>query len=367
MNKTTNGQDNNETSAAAKVAVIKLGQDVHAASVVVTVQMDGCPPQPAQRIATAKYLGWVRMLQQRHPHAQIHACYEAGPCGYWLHRELTQLGVRNDVVAPVALNGRRKNDARDSRALGEQLDRYVRGHRHAFSPVKVPTPAQEQERGLLRHRTRLARTLARAAQQGRSLMLLEGLRVRGDWWGQRRWPELAATLPGWLRDLLGDLQAQAKLLQGQIRTLEAKIEALAETRKVAAPRGVGTRTWLTLALEVVDWSRFDNRRQVASYTGLCPGEFSSGESRREGSIDKHGNRRVRHALIEAVWRLVRWQPDYPPLERLRAAQGSRARRRAVVAVARRLAIDLWRLATGQTTPEKVGLAAPGISCVAAAA
>lgn len=365
MTTNTNVEKANTNLASAKVEVIKLGQDLHAASVVVTVQMDGCPPQPAQRIATEKYLGWVRLAQQRHPEARIVSCYEAGPCGYWLHRELTALGVINYVVAPVALNGRRKTDARDSRALCEQLDRYGRGHRQAFSPVKVPTPQQEQERSLLRHRSRLGRTLAHAAQQGRSLLLLEGLRVRGDWWGQRRWPELAATLPGWLRDLLVDLQAQVQLLHGQIRTLETKIAALAETRKVAAPRGVGTRTWLTLALEVVDWSRFDNRRQVASYTGLCPGEFSSGERRREGSIDKHGNRRVRHALIEAVWRLWRWQPDYPPLERLRAAQGSRARRRAVVAVARRLAIDLWRLATGQTTAARVGLAGTGIPGVTA--
>jgi transposase len=356
MNPTTNNQDSNETSAAAKVAVIKLGQDVHAASVVVTMQMDGCPPQPAQRIATEKYLGWVRLAQQRHPEARIVSCYEAGPCGYVLHRQLTALGVTNYVVAPVALNGRRKTDARDSRALCDQLDRYVRGHRQAFSPVQVPTPAQEQERALLRHRTRLGRTLAHAAQQGRGLMLLEGLRMRGDWWGVRRWPELAASLPAGLRALLADLQAQAQLLHAQIRELDARIEALAQTRQVAAPRGLGTRTWLTLALEVIDWNRFDNRRQVASYTGLCPGEFSSGERRREGSIDKHGNRRVRQALIEAVWRLCQWQPDYPPLERLRAAQGSRARRRAVVAVARRLAIDLWRLATHQTTPEKVGLA-----------
>ena len=110
-------------------------------------------------------------------------------------------------------------------------------------------------------------------------------------------------------------------------------------------------------LEVIDWSRFQNRRQVASYTGLCPGEHSTGQTRRELSIDKHGNRRVRRALIEAAWRLLLWQPDYPPLQKVRAAQSSRGRKRAIVAVARRLAIDLWRLATGQTTREKVGLAA----------
>jgi transposase len=337
--------------------VIKLGQDLHAASVVVTVQLDGCPPRPTQRISTENYVEWVRRLMQQHPQARVFACYEAGPCGYWLHRELERLGVTNYVVAPVALNGRRKTDARDSRALTEQLDRYVRGHRHAFAVVKVPTPEQEQERALVRQRAALVKTLARVGHQGRSQCLLQGLRVRGRWWGPRRWPELARTLPPWLRDLLSDLQAQARLVHGQILAVEKKIAALAAAKAVQAPRGIGALTWLTLGLEVVDWSRFTNRRQVASYTGLCPGEYSSGERRREGSIDKHGNRRVRHALIEAVWRLYRWQPDYPPLARLRAVPGSRARRRAVVAVARRLAIDLWRLASGQTTREKVGLAA----------
>lgn len=354
MNNNTDTKVTN--SASAKVEMINLGQDLHAAHVVVAVQLDGCPPQPAQRIATEKYVGWVKGLQEKYPGAAIHACYEAGPCGYWLHRELTRLGVKNYVVAPVALNGRRKTDKRDARALGEQLDRYRRGHGHAFSPVAVPTPEQEQDRALLRHRKALLRALARCAQQGRSLLLLQGQRIRGRWWQPRRWEELKATLPAWQVKLLHDFQAQAQLLHGQILAQDKAIAALGKAKQVQAPYGVGVLTWLTLLLEVVNWERFRNRRQVASYTGLCPGEHSSGNDRRELSIDKHGNRRVRTMLVEAAWRLSMFQPDYPPLQKLREAQGVRARKRAIVAVARRLAIDLWRLATGQTTSEKVGLA-----------
>src|SRR5690606_23472001 len=88
-------------------------------------------------------------------------------------------GVTNYVVAPVALNGRRKTDKLDARALVEKLDRFVRGHTRAFSPVKVPTPEQEQDRALVRHRQALVKSLARCAQQGRSQLLLQGLRVRG--------------------------------------------------------------------------------------------------------------------------------------------------------------------------------------------
>jgi transposase len=351
------GRSEKANEESVKVEVIKLGVDLHAAKAVVTTQLDGCPAQPAQKIATEEYVAWVRQLKDRHPGAKIYSCYEAGPCGYWLHRRLEQLGVENYVVAPVALNGWRKNDGRDSRALGEQLDRYVHGHKKAFSVVKVPTPEQEQDRALVRHRSALGRALARCAQQGRSLLLLQGRRVRGSWWGKRRWPELKGTLPPWLHDLLADFQAQAQLLHGQIQAAAVRIAALAKAKKINAPHGLGELTGLTLELEVLDWHRFNNRREVASYTGMCAGEFSTGESRREGSIDKRGNRRVRQALVEAVWRLLLWQPDYPPLERLRAAKGQRARKRAVVAVARRLAIDLWRLATGRTTREKVGLAA----------
>jgi transposase len=357
MNNQTNSKKITANCVSAKVETIKLGLDVHAATVVVVVQLDGCPPQPAQRIATERFVAWVQQLQARHPDAQFHACYEAGPCGYWLHRQLVARGVKNYVVAPVALNGRRKNDQRDARALGEQLDRYVRGHTHAFSPVTVPTPEQEQARALVRHRQALLKSLGRCAQQGRSLLLQQGQRVRGKWWGRRRWEELQAGLPAWLAALLADFQAQAQLLHTQILAQDKQIAALAQAKKVDAPRGIGALTWLTLLLEVIEWGRFQNRRQVASYTGLCPGEHSTGGTRRELAIDKHGNRRVRRALIEAAWRLAMWQPDYPPLAKLRAAQGPRARKRAIVAVARRLAIDLWRLATGQTTRAQVGLGA----------
>ena len=109
--------------AAETIATIKLGQDLHASQVTVVVQLDGSVPQPAQRVATERYVGWVRQLQRKYPGAAIYACYEAGPCGYWLHRSLVALGVKNYVVAPVALNGRRKTDRRDAAALCEQLER----------------------------------------------------------------------------------------------------------------------------------------------------------------------------------------------------------------------------------------------------
>ena len=92
-------------------------------------------------------------------------------------------------------------------------------------------------------------------------------------------------------------------------------------------------------------------------TGLCPGIYESDGRGKEGSINRCGIRIVRWTLVEMVWRLIIWQPQYPPVRRLATGfvKGKRARKRLVVQAARRLAIDLWRLSTGQTTPEKLGL------------
>jgi transposase len=141
-------------------------------------------------------------------------------------------------------------------------------------------------------------------------------------------------------------------LEAEVNRWTHKVVAQAPDQPI--PKGVGALTHALLAGEVLDWHRFGNRRQVASYTGLCPSEHSSGERPRQGSITKHGNPRVRHQLVEAVWRLLRWQPDYPPLKKLRAVTGKRTRKRLAVAAARRLAIDLWRINTGSMHGGEVG-------------
>jgi transposase len=135
--------------------------------------------------------------------------------------------------------------------------------------------------------------------------------------------------------------------------LTAELEKAAAVRKNERVRGVGLLSSELLDREIGDWSRFSNRRQVASYTGLCPGEDSSGDNRMSLSIDKHGNPRVRATLVELAWLLPRYQPDYKPLARWKAVfdpagkAPSAQRKKAVVALARRLAVDLWRIRTGR--------------------
>jgi transposase len=333
---------------------VKFGLDVHAEQITVCRQIEGRLPQPAQKRSWPECLAWIEAHVQAG--ARVHTCYEAGPCGYGLHRQVTALGVTNLVVAPQKWDeqGQRvKTDKRDARALCQRLDRYVLGNTEVFAVVRVPTPEQEQRRALCRQRGTLLKERQRCVVRGHGLMLHHGVQAPSGWWEPANWPKLAAALPGWLRAHVQSWQEQALRFEAEVQALQPAIEALATDQ--VQPKGMGALTTAVLDAEILDWHRFQNRRQVGSYTGLCPGEHTSGNSRRQGGVTKHGNPRVRHFLVEAAWRLVTWQPDYPPLRWLRLARGKRARKRAIVAVARRLAVDLWRIRTGQCSAGQLGL------------
>lgn len=343
-----------ERAAVQTAVTIKLGLDVHAGQITVVRQDGGLVPKPAQRKSWPELLRWVEALVAETQ--AVISCYEAGPCGYGLHRQLTAMGVTNYVVVAQRWDeqGKRvKTDARDARELCDRLDRYVRGNTKAFSVVRVPTLEQEQRRAVGRQRGSLVKERQRCVVRGHGLMLGQGIHAPTGWWEPKRWSRFQTELPEWLRVQVQTWQTQAVNLDDQITRWSLQVEQQAVGQLI--PKGVGELTAALLAGEILDWHRFANRRQVASYTGLCPSEHSSGERRRQGAVSKHGNPRVRHQLVEACWRLLQWQPDYPPLRKLRAATGTRARKRAVVAAARRLAIDLWRINTGQCTAEKLGL------------
>jgi len=193
--------------------------------------------------------------------------------------------------------------------------------------------------------------------QGKSAALLRGHSLPQDWWEPKVLPGLVTTLPA-------ELPAQLAIWQRVLLSIDAELSALTVQLQQAAPAGLplglGPMTWESLTREVGDWHRFRNRRQVASYTGLCPSEHSSGQSRLQGCINRHGNPRLRHLLIEAVWRLLKFQPHYRAIAKWHAAltalrlSGAR-KKKIVVAIARQLAVDLWRLATGRTTAAALGL------------
>lgn len=334
--------------------IVKFGLDVHAGQITACRQIGGLLPQPGQKMSWEKALGWI--AKQVGEGDRVYSCYEAGPCGYGLHRTLTAMGVINYVVAPQRWDerGKRvKTDKRDARELVDRLDRYVRGNTNVFAVVRVPTEEQEQRRSLTRQRGAVLKERNRCVLRAHGMMLAQGIRAPSEWWRPASWLCFGRTLPEWLRQQIGLWQAKAVGFEKELTELDKRVAQLSAGEEI--PKGLGALTAALLDSEILDWSRFKNRRQVASYTGLCPSEESSDEKRKQGSINKHGNPRVRHQLVEAVWRLERWQATYPPLKILLEATGTRSRKRAAVAVARRLAIDLWRIKTGQCSAQKLGL------------
>ena len=360
--RSTNSQDRGEPVSVTQINVVKLGLDVHADSIRVVRQLDHATPQPAQKFSPAQFLEWAQKQVRLAP--QVYSCYEAGPFGYGLHRQLADLGIANLVVRPQnwdELGKQVKTDKTDALALCQRLDRYVQGNRKALAVVRVPTPAEEAARWPSRQREQLLRERKRLEAQGRSLLLTQGLRVKGHWWQQKNWQPLAAQLPVGLATTLAITREIVQLVHEKVETLAAELEA------AAAPgwaKGVGALTTEVIGREIGDWQRFTNRRQVASYTGLCPSVYASGRRLVNGSITKHGNPRLRAALIELAWRLVNWQPHYPPVARWRVLLLDKKtptgrKKKAIVAIGRHLAIDLWRLATGRCRAEQLQLVVAG--------
>src|SRR5437667_5502923 len=187
-------------------------------------------------------------------------------------------------------------------------------------------------------------------------MVNYGVEPVSNWWKARTFAQL--QVPEWMKELLQNSQPILLALEEKIRALTAQLQAAAISKQ---PRGLGLLSSVVIDREIGDWRRFNNRRQVASYTGLCPGEYSSGNTRVQSCVTKHGNPRLRAALVELAWRLVRFQPKYKPSVKWRAipAKGAlatgAARKKAIVAVARQLAVDLWRIRTGQVCAETLGL------------
>src|SRR5437870_45374 len=361
-NKTTKTQAPKQVTAEAESTVkakhIKLGIDVHLDRYVVVRILDGGTPQPPQRFGPPEFLLWV--AKQIRLAEKVFTCYEAGPFGYSLHRKLEQMGVTNYVVRPRDWDeyGKKvKTDKRDAQQLALHLDRYVSGNHDTFCVVRVPSPEQEQERSISRQRESFQRERQRLAAQGRSHALYYGEHIQGEWWREAVWKTSCAQLPPIVVNLLEPLRRLIAALEVELKTRTQEVEAAAPEE---LPVGLGKLTSEILEREVADWNRFQNRRQVASYTGLCPREDSSSNRRFQGSINKHGNRRLRPVLVECLWRLNAFQPEYRLVKKWRPEllypKTSRPRRKKIiVAMARAFAVDWCRVRTGRCKAEDLGL------------
>ncbi len=300
---------------------IKLGIDVHQDFYVVVEQVDGSNPKPPQRFAKEAFLHWTARLKQKSG-AEVHAVYEACGFGFGLQRNLTSLGIKCQVVCPQKLdehNRRVKTDGLDAKALCLKLDRFVQGNRAALAIVRVPTEKEEQLRAIHRQREQLVKARKQLEAQGRSLMVNHGIEPVKNWWKPRTFAALQVS--DWMKQLLQNSQPILIELEEKIAALTVQLQRAASPDQ---PRGLGKMTSVIIDREIGDWHRFRNRRQIASYTGLCPGEYSSGNSRLQCCVTKHGNPRLRAALVELAWRLVRFQPDYHPVRKWRQILGKGA-------------------------------------------
>ena len=332
---------------------IKLGLDVHLEFTMVVVQHGHSTASTPRKFTPPQLVEQVRQWI-----AQGFAVYtvqESCGFGFTLHRALSAAGAQSFLITPVALNGKRKTDKLDARALCLRLSRWLDGDRHELCPIRVPSELEQRRRETGRRRQFLARQLRCLANRGHGQVAeFCHQKLPTRWWGPRNWPKLVARLDSWLVGLLEKLRELILAVEAQLDALDA--ELVARVQQGPRPKGLGDLTLAFLDGEFCAWDRFHNRKQVGSFTGCCPSERSSGKKRRVGSIDRLGNGRVRALLVEAVWRLMRWQPGWKASRRLRLKLGSgpALMKKTVVALARQLAIDLWRWRTGRCTCAELG-------------
>jgi transposase len=286
----------------------------------------------------------------------VWAVYEACGFGYTLYWKLREVGAHVLVIAPIKLDTQRarKTDGLDARQMCGRLTRYLDGQRNELPVIRVPSVAEQQRREVARQRLFWRSEVHRLASHGRALRLEhEHQGLDGQWWTKRRWAKLAPQITPFVRATLETFRPQLKYAQEQVKALTAQLEARIET---PLPVGLGALTMASYDAEMCDANRFGNRKQVGSFIGCCPSVYSSGQTLHQGSIDRHGNKHLRALLVEAVWRLVRYQPGWWAYQRLlnRMTLSVALRKKTVVALARQLAIDLWRVRTGRATWEELG-------------
>jgi transposase len=223
--------------------------------------------------------------------AHDHVVYEACGFGFGLYRQLLAAGAHCYVIAPRKLDEQRtgvKTDPRDAATLCQRLSRYVDGNTRELAVIRVPTEDEERARHISRQRQQLVHHRQKIEAQGRSLLVSHGLPAPTHWWKSQTWNRLIKLLPQWIVSHLELYRPILLALHQQINTLTAQLEAAAPAQ---IPAELGKLTTTTISREICDWNRFHNRRTISSYTGLCPGEYSSGNKRMPGSVTKRGKAR----------------------------------------------------------------------------
>ena len=372
--------DRTDAPAAMEYATVYLAFELSKAKWKLGIIVPGSEKMSRYTIAggdltalTARLSDARAKATRSHKPVHILSCYEAGFDGHWLHRWLTNQGVINHEIDPSSIEvSRRARRAKTDRIDLEKMMRaflaHLRGEPRACSMVHVPTVEEEDRKRRTRERERLLKE--RTAHTNRIKGLLHGQGIRNAMPLKR---SFIASLDGLRTGDGRPLPARFKeeivreherlcLLNKQVGELEAKSKA---ELHAAAPGSVEAKIMQLINLKSIGqvggqglvnevfYRSFDNRRQVGSYFGLTGTPYNSGESLREQGISKAGNRRARKLAIELAWLWIMHQPDSELTrwfhERVRNIKG-KLRRIAIVALARKLMVALWRYLTTGVVP-----------------
>jgi transposase len=303
----------------------------------------------------------------------ITLCYEVGYDGFWLERFLKARGIECLVIDPgslqVSRRGRRvKTDRVDVKTLLRTLIAWCRGERHVWSPVRIPTIDEEDLRRSHRERSRLIRERTAHINRIKGLLFGQGIRginiksqyktlaldklVTGD--GHRLPPRLASEITREIQRL-AMVQEQIAEIERERDVTPTSCEATERKRHLLLRlKSIGPAIAALLSREVY-YRQFANRQQLGSFLGLTPSPYNSGEEERCQGISRAGSGHVRAVMIETAWLWIRHQPE-SALTRWFVGRTSgpskRMRKIMIVAVARKLAIALWRYV-------ELGLVPPG--------
>jgi transposase len=303
---------------------------------------------------------------------KVVSCHEAGYDGFWLHRLLTAAGITNLVFDPASIaveqrSRRAKTDRIDGELMLRTLMAHLRGEPRVVRIVRVPSVEQEDARRASRERDRLIKEQTAHTNRIKALLRLQGMAVgyprRGnwlhwlalqrDWQGQPLSPHVLAEVTREHARLMLVREQLAALEQAQATQATLVPAAMAERRDLLQRlKALGPTFAATLTNEVF-YKDFRNRRQVGAYCGLTPSPWRSGGIDREQGISKAGNPRARLKAIELAWLWLRHQPESELSRWFRTrttSAGKRAKRIAIVALARKLIVALWRYLTTGLIP-----------------
>jgi transposase len=295
--------------------------------------------------------------------APVVSCYEAGRDGFWIHRYLNSVGVENLVVdsSSIEVNRRArraKTDRMDVEKLLAMLLRYIGGEQTVWRIVRVPSEVDEQRRQPHRELLTLKDERTRVTNRIAGLLATVGVLIHVDAKFGARLDRLmqwdGQPLPEALQVRLVREWQKVELLTTQIHDLErarrvmlreSRDPAVALVRRLLQLRGIGDNAAWLYVMELFAWREFRNRRQVGASTGLVGTPYKSGALDHEQGISKAGNKRVRRMTVQIAWGWLTYQRQSALTQWFNgrfAHGGPRARKIGIVAVARRLVIDLWR-------------------------